>query len=379
MAELTVQEITKTMMTIIFAIEVFLIITHVPYVIFKLRYYLPPLLKYNRTALRFRYLAEFSRTCYLFMVTAFTGVKVFYAGIFQKNTVQWPCKRVFRVVGFYYYFVLNARILFAFARLVLFNLCVDKPFIKEKAGVIFTLSCFFVFLICVELNIQPLIEDDVCFTKLSIGVTLSVFVASLIYEGVSFTLYYRPLRGATIPEKHLSRRSSLLSADEYTTNEAGVSTKHLTMRCPHSHVLSTDDRPDGAILEEDPKSCHSVSVASRTSEKTKILSFNITDTHIDLLEKFRKIVRRNFWAGIVAIITCWSEYTLFLLFHCAESVSAGLHISSTIRASYWKSGVGEVLDKTLALIVYLAMMLSDNNWRRAFIPFFFWKREEWDV
>merc|ERR1719474_1740154 len=120
------------------------------------------------------------------------------------------------------------------------------------------------------------------------------------------------------------------------------------MRCSHSHVLSTDGRPDGAIIEEDQEdssTLKSLSVASDTSEEMKILSFNISDTHIDLLEKFNKIVRRNFWAGIITILTCWSAYTLFVLFHCAQSVSAKLNISSTVRVTYWDSGVGEVLDK----------------------------------
>jgi len=251
---------------------------------------------------------------------------------------------------------------------------------KETAGIIFTIFGFCALLVWAQFFLQFQIENNVCFTVLNTEMTLSVFLAALVYEVVSFTLYYRPLRETSgISTKHIRRCSNLLSADKHTPDGAVV-TQHTSRS---TYLLPTDDPGAGETVIEKgssmSKSFHSLSVLSHPSLKKKKLTFNISERHLDLLEEFKKIVQRNFWAGIITMFTCWSMYTLFLLFHCAGSVSRALDISSAVRASYWTCGVGEICDKTLGVIVYLGMMLCDNNWRRALIPFFFWKIEEWDV
>lgn len=350
------EHITEAIMYFIFVVEIYLISTNVPYVMFKLRYYLPPLLKYNRTAKRFRYLAEVSRTCYLFFVTGWTAKTVFYGNIFQEDTAHWPCSSFFRLPILYYYFVLNFRVLFAFSRLLLFKLCVDKPYWNETVGFIVTLSLMLFVFILMQIMLKRKVEEQFCFSVLSTRLTIIVFLMLFTYELMSFFLYYKPLQDAD-----------------------GISTKHLSMG---SELFSCRDKEaGGGNFEKDlshSKSFKSLSVSS-SSSLTTTLTFELSSSNVGLVKRFHKIVRRNFWAGITTIFAGTFAYTVFILFHCTKSLSASLHISSETRVMYFQSGVGEVVDKTLALIMYITMILTENNWRRALIPFCFWQKEVWDV
>jgi hypothetical protein len=137
------QEIMKCLMIFIFATESYLLMINVTYVFFKLRYHLPPLLKYDHTARRYRFCAEFSRSGFLLVVTAYTAFKVFWTGIFGENTASWPCGLFFRIPTLYFSLCMNFRVLFAWARLGLFKSCCQKTFFYENVAFILSLLIMF--------------------------------------------------------------------------------------------------------------------------------------------------------------------------------------------------------------------------------------------
>lgn len=359
MSELTqTQVITKTITIVFMVIEIYLMITNVTFVAFKLRYYLPPLLKHNRRARRYRCLAELSRSGFLFCVTAYTVLKISWTGMFAENTAHWPCRLVFRVPTLYFYFILNCRILFAYSRLVLFKLCMEESFMYETIGVIVTVLFFFAVFVWGEVKLRAKVVNGVCFNIISTGLTISGFVSLFIYEITSFILYYKPLKEAD-----------------------GISRRNLNRRCP---LLSTTDKlkPDRMGGREEsslPKDFESMSVESHPSSKKRTFSFQISISSVDIINKFHKIVRRNFWAGVTTMCAGLAVYTLFVLFDSSTDISKAFGITSSERTWYWGSGVGQVLEQVLSVTMYATMMFTENNWRRAFTPFFLWQKEVWDV
>jgi len=354
MAELyQILEITKALMIFIFVLEIYLIINNVPYVIFKLRYYLPPLLKYNRRAKRFRYLIEVSRAGYLFFLTGCTAIVVFKEKLFETTHIS--CQSLFHLSFVYNYLVLNCRVLFAFSKLMLFKLCVDKPFWNETIGFIVT-GLFFsaLFIYCWTLY-RPKVAEDVCFSTSSIPGTMLIFSLLFAYEFISFILYYKPLKEADrISTEHLSTLPELLSCAE--------------------------EQADGGNIENDfptSKSFESQSVSSSSSTNKGKLTFEMSTSRIDLVIRFHRIVRRNYWAGITSVLASTSMYFVYVLFHCVGSDNYIIPLNE--RVWYFRSGAVTVIERTLGVIIYIAMMLTENNWRRAFLPFCFWQKEVWDV
>jgi len=356
-------QIQKTMiclMSFILALEIYLVIANVTYVVFKLHYHLPPLLKYDVKARHYRCLAEFSRSAFLIVVTAYTALKVCYSGIFGKNTSRWPCNLYFRIPSLYLYVCLNCRALFAYGRLGLFQSCCNKPFVKEKIGFIVALVIMFAATMSIQALLDYDIIENVCFNLVSNELIVVCFIPFVTFEVASFILYYRPLREtASISVGCLEQCSTFLT----------------TQRSERGNV----QREAIDSSESSKPIFSSISISSFTQPRNRYTarSWKVSTNSKELVERFHKSVRRNFCAGLATVFIALFQVTTLILLDATESTYE-FGISTDTRTWFWVSGFGQVVDKSLSVALYVSMILSESNWQRAFVPFLLCKDNSWD-
>jgi len=329
-------------------IEIYLIFTNVTYVFFKLRYFLPPRLKYSWRAKSYRRIAEFSRTGAIFLLTIYTAIEFFWASTNTINSKE-TCRSISRVPAIYFYFLLNCRVLFAYARFVMFKYSLNYHYKKETVGVFVMLLIMFVSLIWYQETFDCEFHEvkESCLIKTNI-LWIEIFVPFwVIYEAASFVLYYTPLK----------ETDGLFGA-----NLDGW-----------ENLLTTKNQQLDDMNDEN----------SRENESLRLDSVRttcaISNNSLELIQKFHKSVRRHFWAGVTIMFTGTVQYLLFIMLNGTDSTSKFLGIPDSTRVWYWQSGVGSLVCWSLGLILYIGMMFSENNSQRAFIPYFFWKRESWDT
>lgn len=346
-------------MSFILALEIYLVISNVIYVAFKLHYHLPPLLKYDVKARHYRCLAELSRSAFLIVVTVYTALKVCYTGIFGENTSRWPCNLYFRIPSLYFYVCMNCRIVFAYGRLGLFKSCCNKPFVKEKICFIVTIVIMFAANMWIQAQLEFEIVDNICFNLVNDGLIVICSIPFVTFEVASFILYYRPLREtASISVGSLERCSTFL-----TTQRA---------ECCNVQRETTDSS------ELRKSICGSMSISSFTqpSNRYPAKSQKVSTNSKDMVERFHKSVRRNFCAGLATVFIALFHSTMLVLLYITESADEfGM---SDSRTWFWASGFGQVVDKVLYLSLYVTMMLSESNWKRAFVPFLLCKDDSWN-
>lgn len=348
-------------MIFILASEVYLVFTSVSYVVFKLRYHLPPLLKFDFQARRYRCLAEFSRSGFLVVVTAYTALKVCWTGIFEQNTSRWPCNLFFRIPTLYFYVCMNCRVVFAYARLGLFKSCCNKPFVNEKIGFVATLLIMFVATTWNQALLKYDIVNGVCLNLIHTGVIVTCTFAFVTFEVVSFILFYRPLRETdNISVSSVERCSTFLTTG---TRQAGDS-------------LSESKLPSAS--SESVFLGMSISSSPHPSFENTAITHKISMNSIEMIKSFHRSVKRNFYAGLATIIIALLQAAFGIFFDGSES-AAEFGLSSATRTWFWGSGFGQVVDKGLSVALYMSMMLSESNWKRAFVPFTFWQEESWDL
>merc|ERR1719419_1118749 len=96
--------------TIIFAIVSYLTFTNLTYAYFKLRYFIPPLQKYLRRAIYYRCIAECARTGTIVLLAVWIALEIF-CGLGYRITTETCCRRSSRAQIFYFYLLLNCRVL----------------------------------------------------------------------------------------------------------------------------------------------------------------------------------------------------------------------------------------------------------------------------
>jgi len=330
-------------------IEIYLIFTNVSYVFFKLRYFLPPRLKYSYRAKIYRRIAEFSRTGAILLVTMYTAIEFFWASS-NKIKSKEICRSISRVPAMYFYFLLNCRVLFAYARFVMFKYSLSWPYKKETAGVFAMLLIMFV---CITWYQETLYcefyeVEEICLIKTN-TLWIEIFVPIwVIYEAASFALYYTPLK----------ETDGLLRV-----NLDGC-----------ANLLTTKNQQLDDIMNDENRSKNESLRLDRIRSTCAI-----SNSTLEMIQKFHKSVRRHFWAGVIIMFAGTVQYLQFLIFNGTDSTSKFLGIPDSTRMWYWQSGVGVLVCRSLGIILYISMMLSENNSQRAFIPYFVWKRESWDT
>jgi len=350
------QAAMKYSMILVLFIEVYLLITNLTYFCRKLRYHLPPLLKYDSIARRWRCVAEFSRTGFLFLVTVYTLHKVCWAGVSAANTSQYPCRVYFRVPTIYFYLCMNCRVVFAFARLALFKSCLHQTFIYESVGVTASLLIMVALTIWNQVALEYFVVDNVCFTSMSFALIIACSCVFVIYEVTSFILYYKPLReNDGLSGTDFDNCSILLTTNDQEFNEQAEDMKESSI----PRVQSTN--PSTRSLE------HTIQVPART--------YKISTNSLDLIKMFHKTVQRNFWAGVTTISIAFIQLTFYILFDGSNVVADTVGLSSDTTTWYWQSGFGEFFDSALAVGMYMSMIVCESDWRQALIPFWCWKGE----
>jgi len=116
---------------------------------------------------------------------------------------------------------------------------------------------------------------------------------------------------------------------------------------------------------------------SRTLERTRS-SCQISDGTAQFLYKFKLSVIRQFWASVFIMLSATAQFLFFFLFNANNGVKNAFRIPASAVTWYFKSSAGELVCETLGLLFYISMIFSENNWRRAFVPFLFWNRKSWD-
>jgi len=202
------------------------------------------------------------------------------------------------------------------------------------------------------------VSNGVCFNVINTGVKVTCTLAFIMYEVISFILYYRPLKeAARLTEASLDRCSTFLTTADQpwdTDSEDSLSANELFV---NSISISTSTRSSFEL-----------------TGKTHKISLN---SH-ELIRRFHRSVQRNFYAGLATISIAFLQGALSVLFDGTDSLEEiGLLVNT--RAWYWRSGLGQVVDKGLSVALYISMMVSESNCQRAFIPFICWDGKSWDV
>lgn len=361
MAELNhTQKAMKCLMILILAVEIYLVIANLSYVVFKFRYHLPPLLRNDAYARHYRNVAESSRSGFLILVTVYTALKVCWTDIFGENSPREPCNIYFRIPTVWFYFCMYCRVVFAYGRMGLFKRCCNKPFVKEKIGFVVTLVILFAATIWNQAMLDYEIVDDVCFKKINSGVIVTCTLAFATFEVASFILYYRPLREtARLSIGALERCSTFLTTDVGNPYNA----------LSEINEPSESSEPVFASMSVSSLTQHSC----RSTARTHKVSMNSKD----MIERFHTIVRRNFYAGLATVFIAFLQGAIGISLDGAES-AAEFGMSSATKTWYWRSGIGQVVDKGLCVALYISMMLCESNWHQAFVPFLLCKEDSWD-
>jgi len=265
------------------------------------------------------------------------------------ETAANPCEFFYRVPYWFFYMSLNCRIIFACARSVLIKYCLNMPCMLEKAALVFELSVLLVWFIWSQATFYEN-SDNICISQICTGGIIFFAAIYVICEITSFMFYYIPLRDTDkLFGKSLDGWANLL-----TTTEQQL-----------------DEMEDGRDELEDDR----VLVVDCPNMGTRTPGNPISQNSLGLISKFHKTVRRNFFAGVCIIIAGTLQCALLVVFDGSESISDYVHLSKT--SWYFGPGFGRLTFVTLSLILYVCMMLTENNWGRAFIPIFFWQKKAW--
>lgn len=346
------QAIMRYIIPFTFIVELYLLITNVTYAFLKLRYFLPPLIKDDDTAKRYRRLSEFSVTGVLVITIIMDALNIFWIGDWNTSTTDKVCRSSFRLPYVYFYLFLNCRATFAYARLVMFNYCLEKAYTYTKASFITLQLVMLSSIVWVQWTIKHKVVDKFCQSILSNSVMITIFFVIVLYEVTAFALYYIPLK----------KTDGLFGRDLH--NDGWV--KLLTTR-------------DQELDVSDEEKVSSLSIVSESSSTNRTRSTcQVTLNSKSLIQDFHKNVQRNFWAGVLTIFATLVQSVLFVLFYGSDSVSESVGIPSSEKHWYLQSGLGAFVGQVLNIILYTSMVLSDKNWQRAFIPFFFWKSKSWN-
>jgi len=340
----------------IFSIEIYLLLTNVTYVFFKLRYFQPPLLKY-RYARSYRRLAEFSRTGAILLLLMYSAMEVCWASSSKINTEE-ICGSIFRVPSIYFYFLLNCRIFFAYARFAMFKITYKEEHKKETAGVYLIVFVVLIAIIWNQLTLRYEFDEmeKVCFIKTN-NLWIEIFVPIwIVYEAISFALYYTPLK----------------AMDGLSAERLGGWAKLLTTK-----NQELDDFQEGEWHGNGPPVINDQS-STRASLSRVRSTCAISNSSLELIREFHKVVRRHFWAGLAIAFTGTMQLIQFIVFDGTVSTSKFLGVPRNVRIWYFQSGIAQIACRGLGLILYISLMLSEDNSQRAFIPYIFWKNEPWE-
>jgi len=282
----------------------------------------------------------------------YATVDVFY-GIGRRNVEKdrW-CELSSRLAILYFELVLICRVMFAYARFVMFQYSLNQPYKKATAYVSAMIFIIVVVIIWshVTLDYYLDVQNHICLIRFKYYPiwTKVTFLIWIIWDAVSFRLYYKPLK-----------ETDGLSAESLDGWE---------------YLLSTTIAQQYELDDGDWHLSESPTLDRRKS------SCQISKNATDLISKFHSSVRRNFWAGVKIILAGSLQFLLFLLFNGTDLNFLGIiRIPTTAKNWYFRSGLGGSICRILGLTQYICMILSEDNWRRAFIPFIFWNRKSWDT
>jgi len=349
---MTVQIVTETAMAYVtiftFIFEIYLLFTNVTYVFFKLRYFVPPLLKGSYRARSYRRIVEFSRTGVILLLTMYAAIQVFWATS-NKIKSKEICRKIFRLPAIYFYLLLSCRVLFAYARFVMFKYSLNWSSKWDTVGVFVMLLIMFVTIVWYQVTLDYEFDEveEICFIKNN-TLWVDFFVPLwVIYEAASFALYYTPLKETDgLFGTSLDGWANLLTTKGQQLDDMNYAS---------------------SLIDEIP----TLARARSTREISKNAS--------EMIEKFHKSVKRHFWAGVAIMFTGTGQLLQFIIFDGSVSTSWFLGVPKSTRVWYFQSGLAALVWRSLGLILYVSMMLSERNSQRAFIPFLFWKRESWDA
>merc|ERR1719245_2574919 len=333
-------------------VEVYLIFTHVSYVILKTNYYVPNLLKDDQKLRRYRHVAYLSRTLYLFCITIWSSVEVCWHIWGDIDTSNFGHCVLFYLVPFTYLFIsVLCRLFFSWARSVLIKYPINLSHMWDSILLCFNL-CFFLAMFIYFLNqFHGDLDEYACQTKLDSNIVICCAVSYVVYELLSFLLFYMPLKEAG---RYFDSSPNEYANPFLTTNQ------------------QLDDIETGQDEMEDDQCAVLLECPSEGSIKSRA---QITQNCLGLIQEFHKSVKRNFLAGVlIIIIGSFQSALYFICFGCVESVDVVIIHGTNMG---FRNTFLTLTIIILGLIRYVCMMLTESNWQRAFIPFCCWRSKSW--
>merc|ERR1719317_1421742 len=281
----------------------------------------------------YRCSGELSRTLYLVTLITFTLIEVLKVFWDFEKDMPTGCIPFF---GLFLLFWFLWRLIFAWARSVTFKYCLSLPYIWDTALLFFELSTL---VGCYTYSHYQIMDTNEYCGDLTLAVVTVYIVICVIYEISSFTLNYLPLRFTDgLFGKCLDDWANLIT----TANQ------------------QLDEIDDNKELDDD---CPTLArIRSRCQ---------ISKNSLALILKFHKNVRRNCWAGVAIVFTSILQDVLVILF----LMNVAHYIN--VQISVLSLGVTFLILTYISLVQYIAMMMTENFWHRAFIPFVFWHKKPW--
>jgi len=309
-----------------FVIEVYLIFTNVSYV-FRKEKHLVPRSPNGQELKRYRSVAYLSRTLYLVFITMWTSAE------FAQPIWETVCGNYvyFSLVPIIYLFIsVLCRTVFLWTRAVLIKNVTNLSYMWD--AIIFLLNSS----LCLAMFTWWLMQFDYdCQAKLDDVPVIICAVSYVVYELLSFLLFYMPLK-------------NLLSENQQLDD---IETVQDEMEDDHRAVL-LDCHSDGSFTS----------------------GIQISHNYLSLVTKFRKTVKRNLLATVLTIIVGNLQYALCFLY-------LGDIINDNVYIMKEKMNFHDVFVRLIVIILglvqYACMMLTESHWQRAFIPFCYWERKSW--
>jgi len=339
--------VSRYLPILILVIEVYFTFTNLSYVILMKKYFIPLLQKSDQKLERYRCVAYLSRTLYLVCLTMYSSFE-FVLSITINSTGWNYCSLAVALT--YVFFSILCRVVFSWTRSVLIKYSVNLSYMWDTILLGFN-SCFLLVILAWYL-IEFSWDSYKWEPDLDNNFVIICFVSYVVYELLSFLLFYMPLKDAT--------RLFGSSTDEY--GKAFLSTNQ-----------QLDDMETGQDEMEDD---HIAVLLKYHSDGSYTSSLQVSQNCLDLVTQFRKNVRRNLLAGVLTIIIGTVQCALCILY-----LEVVFNVDAIIpkEKMYFQDEFVNLILMILGLMQYVCMMITESTWKRAFIPFWFWQRKSWSL
>jgi len=267
--------------------------------LWQLNDHIPPACRDDNIGRKCWRLQELARIVYVLSMVSFTCWLIYQCrienGWIVENLADYPCKQTIRWAELFYTNGLTTfiRLVYAYARCVLMKRSLNQKTRVSPFAIILT-----ALLGLTGLNqwlMVPKVIEGVCVYEITSTLRVTWVVLIISFEGTSFWLYYKPLWDADIKS---GIEIYVYSKFKETKSTGQRSNQYFGMKASESRVNFNMDNIVRDSLTE-----------ARSADK-----YRVSRKKTAMVQNFHRSVVRNFYAGLVCIVTsiAWNVVYYFL-------------------------------------------------------------------